>query len=67
MAESNYKCPRCNKPTIGHKGTAQACKSCTDPDWSKKCIVCMAIPVMPITEMCGPCTFGEAETANGNW
>ena len=25
------------------------------PDWSSRC------------ELCGPCTFGEAETADGNW
>jgi CO dehydrogenase/acetyl-CoA synthase alpha subunit len=38
-----------------------------EPDWTKKCIVCDATPVLPITEMCGPCTFGEADTAGGNW
>ena len=38
-----------------------------EPDWSKKCIVCGAKPILPATEMCGPCTFGEAETAGGNW
>ena len=39
----------------------------TAPDWSRKCENCGATPVVPITGMCGPCTFGEAETANGNW
>lgn len=39
----------------------------TMPDWGKKCIVCGETPVMPITEMCGPCTTGEADTAGGNW
>ena len=38
-----------------------------NPDWTKKCIVCGATPIMPATEMCGPCTFGEADTAGGNW
>jgi hypothetical protein len=37
------------------------------PDWSGKCEVCGASPIVPITGMCGPCTFGEAETAGGNW
>lgn len=37
------------------------------PDWTKKCIVCGAKPVVPVTGMCGPCTFGEADTAGGNW
>ena len=37
------------------------------PDWSKKCDVCGNCPIVPITGMCGPCTFGESETAGGNW
>lgn len=39
----------------------------SDPDWSKKCESCGEPPVVPETGMCGPCTFGEAETAGGNW
>ena len=39
----------------------------TRPDWARKCMVCDASPVVPVTGMCGPCTFGEAETVNGNW
>lgn len=39
----------------------------SDPDWSGKCQVCGASPIMPLTGMCGPCTFGEAETAGENW
>jgi hypothetical protein len=39
----------------------------TDPDWTKNCITCGATPVVPMTEMCGPCTFGEASTAGGKW
>lgn len=38
-----------------------------DPDWEVECEVCGQKPVMPLTGMCGPCTFGEAETANGEW
>ena len=38
-----------------------------DPDWTSKCEVCDATPVHPMTGMCGPCTFGEADTAAGNW
>ncbi len=37
------------------------------PDWSRKCEVCGASPVLPATGMCGPCTFGEADTAGGDW
>jgi len=38
-----------------------------EPDWSRGCEVCGMRPVLPLTGMCGPCTFGEAETAGGNW
>lgn len=37
-----------------------------EPDWSQQCD-CGATPVHPISGMCGPCTFGEAATAGGNW
>ena len=33
----------------------------------KPCIVCGAQPTVKATEMCGPCTFGETATADGNW
>jgi hypothetical protein len=39
----------------------------TEPDWSGKCEVCGQSPIVPATGMCGPCTFGEAETDGGNW
>lgn len=39
----------------------------TAPDWKGKCDVCGQSPIVPVTGMCGPCTFGEAETAGGNW
>jgi hypothetical protein len=39
----------------------------TEPDWGGQCEVCGASPIVPATGMCGPCTFGEAETAGGNW
>ena len=38
-----------------------------EPDWSGKCEVCGQSPTVPETGMCGPCTFGEADTAFGNW
>lgn len=38
-----------------------------DPDYSFKCEACEAVPVFPPTGMCGPCTFGEADTLDGNW
>ena len=39
----------------------------TEPDWTGKCEVCGQSPIVPATGMCGPCTFGEADTAGGNW
>jgi hypothetical protein len=44
------------------RGTVEA-----RPDWSRRCEVCGQSPVVPITGMCGPCTFGEAETVGGRW
>lgn len=37
------------------------------PDWKAECMVCGAVPTIPATGMCGPCSFGEAETVGGNW
>lgn len=37
------------------------------PDYTRSCSSCGAKPVLPLTGMCGPCSFGEAETAGGNW
>lgn len=39
----------------------------SEPRWDYKCEVCGESPVHPATGMCGPCTFGEADTAGGNW
>lgn len=38
-----------------------------EPDWEGECEVCGCSPIVPITGMCGPCTFGEADTVAGNW
>jgi len=39
----------------------------TAPDWGAPCDNCGDTPTVPLTGLCGPCTFGEAETAGGNW
>ena len=36
-------------------------------DWGRQCEVCEQTPVVNATGLCGPCTFGEADTAHGNW
>lgn len=41
--------------------------SLVEPDWENTCETCGSTPVLPITGMCGPCTFGEADTAGGEW
>ena len=38
-----------------------------DKDWSRKCENCEEVPTVHPTGLCGPCCFGEAETAGGNW
>lgn len=38
-----------------------------EPDWEGECEVCGSSPILPLTGMCGPCTFGEADTVGGNW
>ena len=37
------------------------------PDWSMPCNVCGESPIVPVTGLCGPCNFGEADTLNGGW
>ena len=39
----------------------------SEPDWEGQCENCGQSPTHPLTGLCGPCTFGEAETAGGNW
>ena len=39
----------------------------TEPDWGSNCELCGESPIVPATGMCGPCTWGEADTAGGNW
>ncbi len=38
-----------------------------EPDWGTPCETCGERPTVPLTGMCGPCTWGEADTAGGNW
>lgn len=36
-------------------------------NYNAACMVCAALPTVGDTGLCGPCCFGEAETAGGNW
>ena len=37
------------------------------PDPDHDCGVCGASPVVSATGLCGPCTWGESDTAGGAW
>jgi CO dehydrogenase/acetyl-CoA synthase alpha subunit len=59
---------RVRRPPKQQPEGPQACTEADlEPDWTGKCEVCGASPTVPTTGMCGPCTFGEADTAGGNW
>ena len=38
-----------------------------DKDWDTPCQNCGQLPTVHPTALCGPCCFGEAATAGGNW
>jgi len=50
-------------------GPASRCDALKDgdKDWNTGCQVCGQKPTVHPTQLCGPCCFGEAETAGGNW
>jgi len=56
------KCLNCHE-----RNDKQGYCSCTRPDWTSQCMVCGETPVVPVSGLCGPCTFGEADTLGGNW
>lgn len=64
-----YKCSECGEQVEFAEAcsTDVICGKCSAPDWSSKCDVCGASPVVPQTGMCGQCSFGESDTANGDW
>ena len=55
-----------NGPYKGYEVHVEGCKL-SEPDWNRPCDNCDEVPTVPATGLCGPCTWGEAETANGNW
>ena len=64
MEESHYEIRDCETGKI-IKG--KEADEMVKPDWSRACEICGSRPIVPLTGMCGPCTFGESETAGGNW
>lgn len=69
-----HECPDCFKRFKTAQGRDQHQRDThsvltedTRPDWTHNCEVCGQAPIVPVTGMCGPCTFGEADTVGGNW
>lgn len=54
---------RAEPPRKGQSGRAAD----MEPDFDGECCVCGASPTVPLTGMCGPCSFGESDTMGGNW
>ena len=75
--EKRIKCPDCKRKFVTEPdqqnhwrvkhGQVTQHDPETAPDWGRECEVCGQSPVIPMTGLCGPCTFGEADTALGNW
>jgi len=42
-------------------------KEAFEKDWETPCDNCGETPTVKATGLCGPCSFGEEETAGGNW
>ena len=38
-----------------------------EPEWTKKCDNCGETPIVPDSELCGPCYFGTAQALMGGW
>lgn len=49
------------------QGNAPSQDSSMQPNWKVKCCACGQKPTVGDLELCGPCCFGEADTAGGNW
>lgn len=65
---------RKNRPTdrlqIGKtekKRIKEVTSDSAEPNYDVECMVCGETPTVDDTELCGPCCFGEADTADGNW
>lgn len=54
-----------SKPKKEPDETPELSPEDTEPDYEGECEVCGNSPIVPITGMCGPCTFGEASTIDG--
>ncbi len=62
-------CPACYQAKIKREQAPSEAETrdAFKKNWKKKCVSCGAKPTVGNTDLCGPCCFGEAETAGGNW
>lgn len=67
IVEKNATCIACQHGGKSPGGQRLNQGKALQEDWSNRCEICGGSPVVPETGMCGPCTFGEADTAGGNW
>lgn len=68
VTEDTAVCSTCLGRVVSVRKTAKAPR--VGPyvaDWNRVCTICSTRPVVNATGLCGPCTFGEAATAGGNW
>ena len=49
------------------EGNPEATREAFARDWTRGCEVCGEAPVVNLSGLCGPCTWGESETHGGNW
>jgi hypothetical protein len=47
--------------------TSQNVKRQFRPDRSRTCENCGSTPIVPVSELCGPCHFGTADAVGGGW
>jgi hypothetical protein len=56
-----------NKLKAQREPTAEENEQAFEKNWQKPCMNCGQKPTVGTTRLCGPCCFGEADTAGGNW
>ena len=67
MSKHNKKENACGKQARQEKKARIAALADGGKDYDTPCGNCDAVPTVNPTALCGPCCFGEADTANGNW
>jgi len=62
-----YRAQRRHKQKVQRRQADEKRLADGDKDWDTPCQNCGQVPTVHPTGLCGPCCFGEAETAGGNW